>query len=208
MSFGPWLRGVLQEGASLLSEPLSLPAAEVAEVTQILQSEFHLHALDVGGAKMEFSPTFALKAAKLLAQACWVYVANAGSPESPLALALEPRGPADHLAVDLCFRFLPVVYRRAKMRSLESVLVRELNAILRRWPLSGVLADLEEGPLIEPAFQDHQGLQILYAERLVQFPRATWVPSAGKAREWVEFVFHEHQKSLPVMGRNEESPHA
>jgi hypothetical protein len=62
--------------------------------------------------------------------------------------------------------------------------------VLRRWPLSGVLADIEQGPLTALDFSGHAGLLLLYAERLARHERPTWFPT-GAAKEYLELVWTE-----------------
>lgn len=94
---------------------------------------------------------------------------------------------AAHLSADVALRFLPAVYRRARLRTSAEPLVAAVEAVLRKWPLSGVLADLDGGPTTPPEFGGPPGLQLLDAERLVGTGRAGWVPAAGRpAREWPE----------------------
>jgi hypothetical protein len=94
-------------------------------------------------------------------------------------------------------RLLPAVLRRAGAKS-DEALADEVRAALLRWPLSGVLADLEEAPAGPLDFHGHPGLQLLYAERLVNGPRSAWVPPDGPAREWAERVFAERGRPLPA----------
>lgn len=146
---------------------------------------------------MGFNPKVALGAAKLLANAAWAFVAHANDAE--VQWEVEPRNPSDHLSADVALRFLLTVFRRSKLRNAESALTRSIKTVLCRWPLSGVLADLEEAPIGELTFDGHHGLQMFYAERLVGFPRAKWIPPEGAAREWVEAVFLQQNKPLPVV---------
>jgi hypothetical protein len=103
----------------------------------------------------------------------------------------------------VALRFLPGVYKRARVAGAGSELASELDAILRRWPLSGVLADLDGAPTVVPEFGGHPGLQLLYAERLLRTSRPGWVPAGGPAREWAERVYSEAGRSLPVLLREE-----
>ncbi len=66
-------------------------------------------------------------------------------------------------------------------------LVALLADVLRQWPLSGVLSDLEDGPPVPPDLGGHEGLMMLYAERLVSHDRPGWLPE-GRALEYVELV--------------------
>jgi hypothetical protein len=63
--------------------------------------------------------------------------------------------------------------------------------------LSGLLADISEPPTTPLDFGNHLGLQMLYAERLVERPRASWIPQQGTTRQWIEYVFQEHNRLLP-----------
>src|SRR5438093_406611 len=67
----------------------------------------------------------------------------------------------------------------------------------RRWPLSGVLADIDEPPLLPVDLGGHPGLLLLYAERLARQRRPAWVAD-GPAREYIELVFGE--RNLPLGG--------
>jgi hypothetical protein len=77
------------------------------------------------------------------------------------------------------------------------VLTRCLAELLRRWPLTGVLADLEDGPLAPVELGGHPGLLLLYAERLAESPRPAWVPR-GPALPFVEMVFAERGLRVPA----------
>jgi hypothetical protein len=161
----------------------------------LLRVAFDRHALDVAGPAVPFDPAAAVEAAVVLASACWSLVS-----EEPVRLKLrcEPSSPSAHLSGDVTLRLLPAVYRRAKLRA--EPLAAELDALLRRWPLSGVLADLDGEPTTPPDFGGHPGIQLLYAERPAGTGRPGCVPADGPAREWVERVFAERCKpvSAPV----------
>lgn len=192
--FRDWLARVLADGESVQEVPPALPAAERAAVTADLRAAFDRHALDVAGPPVAFDPGAAVGAVVVLARACWQLVG--GDPE-PLDVGAKPATASAHLSADVTLRFLPVVYRRARARSAESELAVALDRLLRAWPLSGVLADLDGAPTTPPDFDGHPGLQLLYAERLVVTPRAGWVPHAGPARARAERVFAECGRPLP-----------
>jgi hypothetical protein len=104
---------------------------------------------------------------------------------------------------------VPQVHRRAK-RAADEVLTKRLEEWLRLYPLSGVLADLEEGPLTPVTLDQHSGLLLLYAERLAERVRPAWVPE-GPALASVEMIFAERglQVPIPLPNRangNEEMP--
>lgn len=193
-----WLTRVLNDGESVQTAPPTLEASESVAFAQLLRAAFEIRSLDIAGPPIAFDANAAIEAAFLVAQACWRLVAEVRNPK-PLALAIEPATPSVHLSVDVTFRFLPAAYRRACLRSNDDTLAVEIESLLRRWPLSGVLADLDRGPIVLPEFQGHAGLQMLYAERLVANRRsACWVPADARAREWAERVYQERGQTLPV----------
>src|SRR2546421_443694 len=63
-------------------------------------------------------------------------------------------------------------------------------AALRQWPLSGVLSEVEDGPLTSVEFHGPPGLQLLYAERLARHEKPAWV-AQGRGFELVELVLAE-----------------
>ncbi len=184
--FHDWLDRVLAAGESVQDAPPRLAPAERPAVEARLRTAFESHALDVAGSPVAFDPAAALGAAQTLAWACWSLVGE--GVDEPPALTLAT-GPAAHLSADVVLRFLPSVRRRARARDPNGALATELDSVLRAWPLSGVLADLDGAPTAALDFGDHPGLQLLYAERLAATGRAGWVPHAGSARAWVERVF-------------------
>lgn len=191
VSFADWLDTVLTAGESVQDGPPD-PRRERPAVFSRLRVAFDRHALDVAGPRLPFEPVTAFAAAELLAVACWRQAS--GDDAIPLP-SLEPAGPATHLSADLTLRLLPGVYRRAVAS--DGPVAVELETVLRRWPLTGVLADLDGGPTSPPEFGGHRGLQLLYAERLLLAPRAGWVPPAGPAREVAERVFAGRNRPLP-----------
>src|SRR5205085_1821946 len=84
-------------------------------------------------------------------------------------------------------RFVPGVYHRARALDPADALAAGLARLLRLWPLSGVLADLEEGPLTPPTLGGHPGLLLLYAERLADHFRPAWLPE-GPAGDYFDLV--------------------
>ena len=194
--FADWLARVLTHGESVQDAPPELANAERPAALAALRMAFEVHALDVGGPPVAFDPAAAEWAAVTLARGCWRLAA---ADEEPLPLDPGPKvpTPAAALSADVCLRLLPAVLRRARLRDPEGALVSELSTVLRRWPLSGVLADLDGEPAAPPAFDGHPGLLMTYAERLADAPRAGWVPATGPAREWVERVFAGRGRPLP-----------
>ncbi len=205
-AFLDWLERILKQGESVQDTPPELPASQIDRAEALLRAAFTTHALDVAGPPLTFDPVAAVKAAKVLARACWFLVNNNPYSE-PVTLPLKTDpSPAAHLSADVSLRFLPAVARRARLREPDGELVRQIEAVLRTWPLSGVLADLDGAPTTAPTFGEHPGLQMLYAERLAVTGRAGWVPVPPAAREWAERVHQELGKPLPALPPEE--PHA
>jgi len=109
-----------------------------------------------------------------------------------------PDAPAAHLSADLVLRFLPQVHRRARALDPADPLVMILERVLRQWPLSGVLADVLEGPVTPPDFGGHAGLLFLYAERLARHEKPAWLPT-GPGREYAEVVWAELGKDATLL---------
>ena len=111
----------------------------------------------------------------------------------------SPLTPSHHLSADLTLRYLPQVLRRARGLDPSDPLVAQLANVLRTWPLSGVLSDVEEGPLVPLDFGGHPGLMLLYAERLVGNDRPCWRPiTNGPSWDHYELVL---QRARPEHAR-------
>lgn len=203
-SLAEWFSAVLARGESILDAE---PVAEEADrelVTDLLVANYNRHALDVAGPRLPFDTKVSRWAVRLLAASCWRLVS--GSPSTVPVVACEPDSPAAHLSADAILRFLPTVYRRAKSRTDHEPLANELESVFRRWPLTGVRLDLAGPPETEPSFGGHAGLQLLYAERFVEFPRSDWLPPPGPGLEWVERICDERGRPVPAKLQSEESP--
>lgn len=183
-------------GESVQDAPPRLTSAERPAVESRLRAAFELHALDVAGSPVAFDPEAAVGAAVALARACWLLVSADEDERPAVALDIRERSPAIHLSADVTLRFLPAVYRRARLRDAGGALTTALDRLLRAWPLAGVLADLDGEPTAAPDF-GHTGLNILFAERLAVTRRAGWIPPNGVAREWAERVFAGRGLKLP-----------
>jgi hypothetical protein len=201
--FADFLQRVLDEGEAVFLGPLSGDGDAAAR--SVLAEAFADHAIDVAGPPISFDPAAALAAAHFLADACWRLVAptDAAVAVAPVG---EPHTPAAHLSADVTLRFLPTVYRRAAARAMDDPLVGELANTLRRWPLSGVLADLPGAPACALDFGGHPGLQLLYAERLIDHEKAAWLPIEGPAWERVELVYRGRGRPMPHSVVTVESP--
>jgi hypothetical protein len=99
----------------------------------------------------------------------------------------DPSTAASHLSVDLVFRYLPQIYARARDRDAADRLTALLAKLLRQWPLSGVLSEIEEAPTTPLDFGGHPGLLLLFAERWHRCPKPAWRPT-GRAAEFADLV--------------------
>ncbi len=196
-AFADWLGRLLEDGESVQAGPPNVSPADRAAVGELLREALRAHALDVAGPPIAFDPDAAFAAAAALAEACWRLVAADPDAVPPADRLGAPRTPAAHLSADVTLRFLPAVHRRTRPRGEDDPLVGWCEAVLRRWPLSGVLAALSAGPASPPDF-GHPGLDLLYAERLADRPHPAWVPPPGPARDQVDRVFAGLGKPVPV----------
>lgn len=197
-SLADWLIRLLDHGEVVLSGPPVGDFGSDAAAIGVLSRAFESWKLEVAGPPIGFDSAASVSAAHYLAAACWSLVGQ--EPESDqikLPSLGEPGTPSAHLSADITLRYLPTVYRRAAVRAHEDPLAAELAIIMRRWPLSGVLADLTEAPIGDLNFGGHHGLQLLYAERLIEHESVAWVPSVGATLERVELVYSERAMPLP-----------
>jgi hypothetical protein len=197
-AFTDLLRGLFEEGSARLRAPPLPEAGERAGALAVLEAAFRDHRLDVAGPAIDFDASAALAAAEFTALACWFLVHRGAQPaevERALKVPAPPRTAGQHLSADVVFRLLPTVHRRAQALDPRDVLTARLEELLRQWPLSGVLAELEEPPLEPVDLGGHPGLLLLYAERLALRPRPAWALH-GPAWEYVELVFSE--KGMPT----------
>ena len=193
MSLVPLLQRLFDDGTVILRERPRLEAGERPEALALLERAYASYRLDAAGPPVDFDPGPALAAAELLGHACWFLVNHDEPPaelEKCLVMPVPPAFAAQHLSGDLVLRFLPQVHRRARALAPDDRLAALLAGVLRQWPLSGVLSDVEERPLTPPAFGGHPGLLLLYAERLARNGKPAWVP-AGRGLEYLELVLAE-----------------
>ncbi len=171
------------------------------KLIQLLETAYAEIRLDVAGPLLPFDSNAGLTAATFLSHVCWCLVSADEKPElvvKGLNFPLNPTSPESHLSGDLCLRFLPTLYRRVRTRPPEEPLHHAIADVLRRWPLSGSGSEVMDPPLAETNFNNHHGLQLLYAERLAANLRPAWVPATGRTREVVELVLQQQGRSLPA----------
>lgn len=187
--FEEFITRLLREGLAVFREPPRPVSVCPSGVMAELERAFRVHRRGVAGPPISFDRDSAGAAAILVREACWALVhrgERADSLTKRLTMPHEPGRPAHHLSADVVLRLLPQVLRRANGMDPSDPIVSALSAVLRRWPLSGVLADLDEGPS-GPTDLGHPGLSLLYAERWVRRERPAWRP-AGPGMEYVELV--------------------
>jgi hypothetical protein len=214
--FLDFVRPLLEQGhARLVARPQVTPA-DVGPVAAFLATRHADARLDLAGSLIAFDEHEAVAAAERVWHACW-FLVNRQEPAEEMARCLPapdaPDSAAAHLSADLVLRFLPTIHRRSRALAPDDVLTRWCESVLRAWPLSGALADIGDPPFVScvqahslascdqahPAleFFDHPGLMLLYAERLAEHPRPSWVPATGTCRQLVELVFAERGLRAP-----------
>lgn len=195
-SFVQWLIRVLEHGESIQGGPPEFKPSDRDKIISILTESYQKYSLEIAGPPVEFNERLALKASIFLASACWALV----SDDVKIIPTWEqsPESVSDHLSVDLLFRFLPGVLKRSRLRDPDCKLCQTLVEVLCNWPLSGILADLEDKPATDLQFFNHYGTQMLFAERLLSINRVEWVPKDGTSLQVAELVFHQRNKQIPA----------
>jgi len=184
-----FLHDLLYDGRAVLRERPE-PAAASGEASAMLQTAYQSYRLEVAGPLLDFDVEIAVAAGILVQYACWFLVSHAepdAELENHLVMPRLPRSAASHLSADLLFRYLPQIHRRARALDPADRLTTLLARTLRQWPLSGVMSDVEDGPLTGLDFDGHRGLLLLYAERLASHTRPAWMPESV-GLEYVEWV--------------------
>src|SRR5262249_8622591 len=155
---------LFEHGSVSLRDKPEVTPEERTEAGALLARTFALARLDVAGPLIAFDAALGLAAAELVQHACWFLVSHLepdSEVESRLRLPHPPHSASEHLSVDLTFRYLPQVYRRSRGVAPDDVLTQRLAHLLREWPLSGVLADIEDAPATDLEFAGHDGLRLL-----------------------------------------------
>ncbi|SIO62471.1 hypothetical protein SAMN05444166_7056 [Singulisphaera sp. GP187] len=176
--------------------------ASSPEAGRLLHAAFDAYRLDIAGPLIEFDAGTALEAGSLVIRASWALV-NHDVPNTEIArwvaMSHRPTTPAHHLSADLVFRFLPQIRKRALAHSATDPLAERIEAVLRQWPLSGVVADLEIGPDRPPEFGGHFGLMQLYAERWANHQNPSWQPD-DSLNEHVDLVLTDRARVGSFVG--------
>ena len=144
-----FLSRLLHQGRVVFRERPSPEAFAPGRVGELLAEAFASYRLEVAGPLIDFDARVAFEALRLVREACWALVSHEERVEGlgrRLAMSHPPTRASQHLSADLVFRYLPQVHRRARAFDPADPLVALSADVLRQWPLSGVLADLEDGP--------------------------------------------------------------
>jgi hypothetical protein len=201
-AFQEFLTQLLEQGKIVFRSARAPHDRPSAPAVAILAGAFQTHGLSVAGPRIAFDPRCASAAAELVRQASWALVNHderVADLEKRLKMPCSPETPSHHLSADLTLRYLPQIVRRARGLDPSDPLVGILARVLRGWPLSGVLSDMDEGPLVPLDFGGHPGLLLLYAERLFGNDRPSWRPAPpGPAWEHDELVRQEHGRAPMV----------
>jgi hypothetical protein len=168
----------------------------------VLAEAFQTYSLALAGPRNAFDPEIACVAAEFLRQSSWALVNRddrVGDLKKRLKMPGSPVTPSHHLSADLTLRHLGQVLRRARGLDPSDPLLELMGDVLRRWPLAGVLSDVDEAPLVPLEFGAHPGLLLLYAERLIGNDRPSWRPKRQTlAWDYYELVLQEHGQPVPA----------
>jgi hypothetical protein len=198
-AFHEFLTQLLEQGTVVFRSPAAPRDRPTASAVADLAQAFQTHSLSVAGRRIAFDPDVACAAAELVRQSSWA-LCNHDDRVAALAKRLKmpvsPVTPSQHLSADVTLRYLPQVLRRARGLDASDPLVGLIADVLRRWPLSGVLGDVDDGPLTPLDFGGHAGLLLLYAERLVERDRPSWRPGEpSRASDYYELVLAQHARA-------------
>jgi hypothetical protein len=198
-----FVRRLLDQGEAILKGRPDSSQSQQEAATAFLREAFADYRLEIAGPLLEFDAATAVAASQLLWHACW-FLVNRSEPkealEQRLVMPKRPTTAAQHLSADLVLRYLPQVHRRAQALTPGDVLVSLLGQVLRQWPLSGVLSEVDEEPTTDLDFDGHPGLMLVYAERLARKEKPKWLPH-GRALETVQLVFQEMNKEGSVLAQ-------
>jgi hypothetical protein len=197
-SFHEFLSQLLYEGRVVFRTTRAPHDRPRPQDIALLEKAYLAHRLSVAGPDIPFDPAVAFSAAELIRQSSWALV-NHGDRISHLkkcvTMPIAPVTPAHHLSADLTLRYLPQIFNRARVLDPCDPFIDLLTELLRRWPLSGALADVAQGPLASLDFGGHPGLLLLYAERLAANDRQAWRPvPGGPGWDYFELVIEDRAR--------------
>jgi len=198
-----FIRRLLDQGEAVLKGRPQSSQSQHEAVAAFLREAFADYRLEIAGPLIEFDAATAVAASELVWHACW-FLVNRSEPnevlEERLVMPNLPTTASQHLSADLVLRYLPQIHRRVQALTPGDALAQLLGRVLRQWPLSGVLSDVDEEPTTDLDLGGHPGLMLFYAERLARKEKPAWLPR-GQALEYVKLVFQERDKERPVLVR-------
>ena len=163
-----FIQNLLENGEVAFRFAPETAPADRTNALEVLKSAFDSYGLGIAGPPVAFDAATAVAAAEFVHWSCW-FLVHRDSPaeevERKLSPVASPKTVSQHLSADLTFRYLAQLYRRASALAVDDVLTQRLKGALRAFPLSGVLAQLDEAPLCEPDFGGHEGLELLARQR-------------------------------------------
>jgi hypothetical protein len=193
--FHQFLTELLKDGRVVFRSARAPHDRPRTEDITLLEKAYAAVRLSVAGPEIAFDPAVGYSAAELVRQASWALVNHddrVSHLKKCLTMPIQPSTAAHHFSADLTLRYLPQILKRARGLDPSDPLVALLEDVLRRWPLSGVLSDVANPPIGSLDFAGHQGLLLLYAERLAAHDRSAWRPvQPGPGWEYFELVRQE-----------------
>jgi hypothetical protein len=199
-AFHDFLTPLLEHGRIVFRSAKAPTDRPTERDVAVLAEAFESFILSVAGPRIEFDTRVACAAAELVRQSSWALINHEDRVEDLKKLVAMPGSlatPSHHLSADLMLRYVPQILKRARGLDASDPLVGLLAEILRRWPLSGVLSDVEEGPLVGLDFGGHPGLMLLYAERLADNDRPSWRPDPSSP-PWDHYELVLQERSVPA----------
>ncbi len=172
-----------------------------AGVRQVLERAFDVFTLDLAGPRLECDFALSAHAGKILYELAWYFTHPAEdgrAAESRFRWEIANATIAQHVSVDLVFRYLPTLYRRVRAIHARDFLTPVIENLLRSWPLSGVLSEVAEPPLHQFDFSQHLGVAWWYAERWAKLAKPSWLPE-GNLQERAELVWQAIGRDVATM---------
>ena len=182
MAYSEFLITLLEDGRVTVPEFSPLADDDIAAGDAVIADYERLYRLEMPGPAPRLIGTAGRWAGTHFFRACQFLVYRDISEEvltKELSVPYrEPATPGVHYSVDLIFRFLPDLVRRAAAAAEHDPLVACLDRWASRWPLSAVgLAGADVAKIRE--FEENDCLMRLYADRVIATNDKTSLSHAG-----------------------------